>query len=362
MNNHSTTLVSFLQTFLWFLWLCCSVIISSIALPVTAVADQHHDINGSVLLRYEDDFDHRLFKERERLRLIADLGLNSDWSEHWFSEIRLSTGLKNKQNVPAITIYRFNSQPSPDDDVFLNRYYLGYRSGKFITQAGKVPWQIKHNTDMFWDMNLNPYGITARYDKDNNTRFDGGFIKPLDGKDDTVGTLIYLAARWTFPVGQYTLTLAPWFVDYQGEENAEHATRDTQFDNRSIRLGATLAAGPYKLGLDIGHSLDDFAVLDQFKNEKTAWIAQLKYGNLKKPGNIDASVRWLHVERFGVITEFAQNGTSRTATSNFEGYELRLRYKIQANWWVGARFSDITTLVGIQREGKRFRFETKYSF
>ena len=74
---------------------------------------------GDILLRYENETEHPKLKDRERLRAIAHLGAKAKFNERLSLIGRLSTGLKNKQNVPAITLARFDDNKIPDRDVFL---------------------------------------------------------------------------------------------------------------------------------------------------------------------------------------------------------------------------------------------------
>ena len=83
-----------------------------------------HKWQADILLRYENETDHLKLKDRERMRLIAHAGVKSHWSDQWSTQLRLSTGLKNKQNVPAITVYRFNEQPRPDTNIFFDSIIL----------------------------------------------------------------------------------------------------------------------------------------------------------------------------------------------------------------------------------------------
>ena len=68
------------------------------------------------------------------------------------------------------------------------------------------------------------------------------------------------------------------------------------------------------------------------------------------------------MERFSVVTEFAQNASSRFATSNFKGWDLRIRHKLLKKLWLGGRLSSTQRLVGTPEQSMRFKLETKFSF
>lgn len=324
-----------------------------------------HKGYADVLLRYENEVSHRNLADRERIRLVVWAGVNSQFENSWSTHLRLRTGLKNKQNVPAITLHKFNDQPQPDTDVFIDRVFAKKRFNDGYLTFGKIPWQTKQVTDVFWDRDLNPIGVHIDYKFNQQHGIQAAHFLPLDGASDTIGAMSVLQWHSTFQFEELTWTVSPWWVNYSGDNGAEFAKKDTQLDNQFIRLSSKISWKKFQLGVDLGHSLESFnqADLAQFKDEKTSYAVELKYGSLKKPGQYLAHLRYLHVERFGVVTEFAQNATSRFSTSNIKGWDFRLRRKMTSDWWVGTRISDTQNLVGDQpEEGLRFRLETKFSF
>jgi len=342
------------------------VFIALSAVPSVAIASDL-DVFGNMILRYEHESQHNNLPDRERLRLIARLGLKGDINQHWSAQGRLSTGLKNKQNVPAITIAKFNTQPQPDNDVYVERLFM---TGKFnlgkSSQAqlyiGKIPWQSKQVTDIFWDRNLHPIGVHLNYQFNEQHQLQFASLKPLDGNSDVIGLMHIMQWNMNYDFRGIKLRISPWLVDYHGQQGARYAKKDTELDNRSLRLSTSVNYKGYKLGVDVGHSLESFSQFDQFNDQKTSLAVQFSQGTLKKMGNYAWHIRYLRVERFGVINEFAQNGTARFATSNLQGFDIRLRRKMNHNWWLGARVSDIRTIKGKDEQGVRVRIEGQYQF
>ena len=319
---------------------------------------------GDLLLRYENEGDHVKLADRERLRLIAHAGIKLKVSDTWTFDTRLSTGLKNKQNVPAITLYRFNQQPRPDTDVYVDRFYVKGTLQSASIWLGKIPWKSKQVTDLFWDRHLNPLGIHIDLPVFSNQMLQLASFKPLDGNDGTVGHMTLIQYHHTFSFDKLNWSISPWYVHYSGEENARYAKKDTALDNRFIRLSSKLSYRNFQLGVDLGRSLETFEGLEQgeFADQKSSYAVELKYGKLSHVGAYQAHLRYMHVERFGAIQEFAQNAVSRFATTNFKGFDFRLRKKMGNKWWIGMRFSDTEKLVGNKEEGIRFRIETQYKF
>ncbi|UAA40488.1 putative porin [Paraneptunicella aestuarii] len=340
-------------------------LISATFVLLTATeASSDTQLYGDILIRYEDEGNHISLPPRERMRLIAHAGIKTQWTENWLTHFRLGTGLKNKQNVPGITIHRFSEQPQPDSDIFLERAFIQGKGENWKVEIGKVPWNNFQVTDIFWDGDLNPWGMNFNYEVSAQSTLYLSYYQPLDGNSDTIGDMSLIGFQWREKMGNWQLGITPWFVDYQGESNAQYATKDTQYDNQFLLLSAYAKYGMFKVGLDYGHSLDDFDYVanGKYSDQKESVALEFAHGGLKSSGDWLIQFRLLKVERFGVVTEFAQNAVSPFATSNFKGVDLRIRRKMSPEWWLGMRFSDIQRIIEPLEEGYRFRIEGQYKF
>ena len=319
---------------------------------------------ANVLLRYENEIDHEFFRDRERIRLIGRVGVDVKFNDVWSSRFGLRTGLKNRQNVPAITIARFTEQRQPPNDIFIDRFYITGKFEKLTLNLGKIPWGTKQISNIFWDRSLNPQGAHLDYMFDEYNKISVAHFVPLDGATNTIGQMS--VAQWvhTRNISSWKWTIAPWLVSFNGQIGADFATRDTDIDNRFVRLSTFIKKGQWQLGLDLGRSLESFEQFSEqgFDDQKNSLVAEVKYGNLKQVGHYQWHVRFLRVERFSVVTEFAQNITSPVDTSNTQGVDFRLRRKMGKRWWLGGRFSQLQRLVGLQEEGIRIRIEGRYDF
>lgn len=315
-------------------------------------------LNGNALLRFENDT-FRVRSHRQRLRLIGRLGLTASYGEFKFVS-RLSTGLKNKQNVPAITVIKFNNQPQPDSDIFVERLYMQYQTKPLTITLGKQPWAFANQTDTFWDRQLHPQGAHVQYQFASGDQTRVAWLKPLDGATDTVGTLLIAQYQTTIDVAQGQLLLAPWWVDYQGAI-AQFAQRDTQYDHQSLRFSGAYTQGLWRYGIDAGYTLDAPELIAGNKQNQSVAF-QINYGRLKKSGDYQAHLKFYRTERFGVISEFAQNATAGFATSNIKGFDTRVRYKLSHSVWVGARFSQLDSITGAAERSHRFRIEIAATF
>jgi len=342
----------------------CLVISLCMLANVANASDVKHKWHADILLRYENETNHVNLKDRERMRVIAHAGVKSKWSDTWSTQLRLSTGLKNKQNVPAITVHRLNEQPLPDKDIFIERAFIQAYFSDLTVNLGKIPWGSKQVTDIFWDRHLNPIGGSLNWKLSKHHSLYVSQFKPLDGQSSTVGDMTIIQWQSTFDWQGAQWALMPWFVNYEGESGATYARKDTAISNQFLRLSTYVKLGKWRLGADLGQSLkssEHFPLAD-FNHQKNSYAVELRHGGLKPVGGLLTQLRVFRVERYAVIGEFAQNAVSRFTTNNMKGWDLRIRRKMNKNWWLGMRYSDTETLIGTFEQGKRFRIETKYSF
>lgn len=318
----------------------------------------HIKFHGNAMLRFENDtFTQR--NHRQRLRLIGRAGVNAQYGGFTFNS-RLSTGVKNKQNIPAITITKFNEQPDPPSHVFIERLFVTYKTDDLAVNLGKQPWPFANQTDTFWDRQLHPQGLSVKYSLSPSSHTRLALLKPLDGATDTVGTLSIAQYVTQLTLGDGKLLFAPWWVDYQGDV-ATFARRDTQYEHQSLRLSGAYSQGMWRYGIDMGYAFDSPELIAG-EPENISIAFQLNYGKLKQVGDYQAHLRLFRTERFSVITEFAQNATAGFATSNIKGFDTRFRYKLSSSVWVGARFSRLNTITGDAEQSNRFRIEAMATF
>lgn len=339
-----------------------SLILALILLSIQSV--KAIALSTNVLLRYENETDQINLEPRKRLRVIASVGAAYQVSDDISLIGQVRTGLKNKQNVPAITLKQFTDNPSGDKDIYITRAFTHFRFDKITVIAGKIPWKSVQITDLFWDRHLNPIGLHLDYDLSKNQRLTFASFKPLDGATSTIGhmSLVQYSTELNTSLGKFWLS--PWIVNYKGQAGATFATKDTQFDNNFIRFSSALKLSSFQIGADLGWSTkrvpNEFYEL--YSNERFSYALELRKGGLKKIGGYLTELKYLHVERFSVVTEFAQNASSRFATSNYKGWDLRIRHRLTNNLWVGARLSRTKRLIGTPEQSVRFRIETKLSF
>lgn len=128
------------------------------AAPAAPSAPKRLAVNGDLRVRYESNFGRDAVRNRDRGvvrgRLRATYAVNS-----WLTAGgELSTGDSNDPNSTDITLTRF------DDDlsVSLSQAYLRAQFGNLTLVGGKIP-QPFVRTELTWDGDVNPQGLSASY-------------------------------------------------------------------------------------------------------------------------------------------------------------------------------------------------------
>ncbi len=317
-----------------------------------------HQLNTNILLRYENDNGDEHLEDRERVRLIAKVGLTSNWSDAWQSTFRVSTGLKNKQNVPAVTLFNFTDHATPDRDVYIDQFFLSYSNTSVNLLFGKLPWKSKQVTDTFWDRDLHPYGVSVDMRLSSDSAFFAGYYFPLDGVSNTVGQLSIMQyqRKWRFDNAE--IEISPWWADFNSGE-ARFATRDTNIDNTFVYISSSISYKKWSVGADIGKSIVSQRQFEDslFVNQKLSYVFEIRYGSLQNINSTLLQLRLFSTEKYATVTEVAQNAVSRFSTNNHKGWDVRMRRMVTDDMWLGVRYSESKTLVGPDKSGRRLRIE-----
>ena len=113
-------------------------------------------VAGDFRLRYESNWSNHTAPDRGRMVLRARVGATYDVSDIFTVGVRLVTGDGDDPNTADVTLSDF------DDDLMLNfdRAYVTADLGAVKLAGGKIP-QIFRTTDLVWDGDVNPQGVSA---------------------------------------------------------------------------------------------------------------------------------------------------------------------------------------------------------
>jgi hypothetical protein len=94
---------------------------------------------------------------------VPALGMNYQFTEEWSAGARLRTGDSRSQQSPHLTFV--TDDGSRDElDFVADRYFVQYKSGPFLSWAGRNITPFWQQNELFWDEDVTPTGLAASYD------------------------------------------------------------------------------------------------------------------------------------------------------------------------------------------------------
>ena len=193
---------------------------------IPASAPSRLTINGDVRLRYEMNFGDRDARDRDRgvlrARLRAAYAVNK-----WLTVGgQLATGDADDPNSTDVTLSNF----ADDLNVSLDQAYMKFSLGRLTLHGGKIPQPLVR-TELVWDGDVSPQGLSASYKMDlgrGATLKANGLYFLIDesvaGKNsDMIGGQIALE---TSPNAPLKFELAAGYYDYQLASTAGGDTGD----------------------------------------------------------------------------------------------------------------------------------------
>lgn len=262
------------------------------------------DLSGDFRLRYEANWSDTDARDRGRVALRARLRGNYRFTDFLTVGGQLATGDPDDPNSTDLILSNF------DDDamVSLDQAYARLKFGGLTLYGGKIP-QVFSRTDLVWDGDVSPQGVSATYTLPlaTRTRIDARALyflidESVAGPDsDMVGGQLTLSSE----IGRdWQLELAAGYFDYT-----------------LLSIGGT-DAGDFRsnlIGAD-GRYLSDFNLFDA--------IGSLTYAGLGE--------RW----PIRIAGDYVQNFGARTSADAGYSVDLALgRGSDRGDWRIGYGFA-----------------------
>ena len=340
---------------------------------------------GDLRLRYEVDWDSQTATgaprdDRHRGRLRARAGMNYKFTEEWSLGARLRTGDSRSQQSPHLTFARDDG--SRDElDFVADRYFVQYKSGPFLSWAGRNLTPFWHPNELFWDEDVTPTGVAASYDMKAGpgalTATAGAFYLP-DGGFDLNGQMVAGQLKYSMPVKPSQLTVAAGGFYMHGEEGANNllnrnGERDYLVGVGSAQWSIPVKNIPISFGADLFYNFMDYDAEDvapfppDDDDETLGYVFSVQAGQLKKKYDWLVAYYYAHIETFAVNASYAQDDWHRfgqgpqTDASDFEGHEFRAGFALSSNINLLARLYFVEAIT-TEQDGNRFRLDLNWRF
>lgn len=323
---------------------------------------------GDLRLRVERDYNVTGKDTRDRARYRFRFGLTHKRGDHIELGARLATGNPTDQQSPHQNFGDDFSAKSFN----LDKIYFKYTCNSGWLWIGKNSFPFWKQNELFWDDDVTPEGIAGAYrvrdfagPGSNLTLTAGQFIiddfNDLFGSSMTAGQIALHkktnGVQLSAGAGLY------YFNNKAGDSNSYNALNDLDHNIfvASVQIKFNAGDVPVTLGGDVMKNLKDLTVAG-LEDETNGFVAQVRIN----PGKWTAAAYYTHIETFAVIANFAQDdwwrfGSGHTNSSNLQGFELRLAYKLADKINLVARHYVTESIVGNQ-EANRFRLDLNVKY
>ena len=309
-------------------------------------------LSGDVRVRHEY-IDQEGKSERNRDRVRARLKIEGKVNDQVKATVRVASG----SDDPVSTNQSFDdgfSKKGLNLDMAFVKWSV---ADAFALLGGKMgkPWEAV--ADLVWDGDLTPEGFAAQAEVESEavTLMANAGLFWLDEisseKDDrllytgqvgaeckmgeakcTVGASVYAydgmmglstLADPTDGFGNSVVSV----TDEDGETTASYATDYTIFE--------VFAALDFQVGNLPMKLYGQYAMNDDATNEDTGYLAGLKVGKAKKPGQVEFNYNYRSLEKDAVVGAYTDSDFGGGGT-NGEGHKLGGKVAIAKNWTAGA--------------------------
>jgi len=312
------------------------------------------DWKGDIRYRYQSGIQEHQDHSRDRHRLRVRFGMNAWINEELSAGLRLATG---KESDPISRNQTLDNEFGPKnimlDEAFINYHPMMF-NGDVNLLLGKRATKstLFVEDDLLWDGDLTLEGITLQYGKDIKGKQKSGF-----------GAI----AGW-YSIDEGKSENDPYFVSLQGayKGSASDLKYDlgvgyhdfvhyyTDYDMNIVEffgsIGGKVSGTPWKLyGMYAFNtaSQDDNIFIDD--SERDAYMVGVKLGKAKKPGQLEGSAEYVHIESDAVAAEFTDSDRNGGGT-NCEGFKLNAKYQLIQNMTLGVTYFNFNDITGPDKD------------
>ncbi|MBN1927976.1 MAG: putative porin [Chlorobiaceae bacterium] len=329
---------------------------------------------GDIRYRYQSEIQEDADHSRDRHRLRVRFGVNPWINEELSAGLRLSTDSSETTSRNQSLQDGFKTKNIAFDEVYID-YHPMFLNGDVNVLLGKreVAKTLFVEKDLVWDSDLTFEGATFQYGKDIDGKQKSGLGAvvgwySLDEDKAEQDPYLFVAQGaykgevsdlgFDLGVGYYD------FVHFDLDNSAAGLGFEPKFDYRGKDFNIVEFFG--SIGGDITESVpwklygqyafntasnDDNINIDE--SERDAWLAGLKIGKAKNPGQLEGSAEYVSIERDAVtyLTDSDRNAPASYKT-NIKGVKLNATYHLVQNMTIGATYMNFSRLhdLGVAKE------------
>ena len=277
--------------------------------------------------------------DRDRMKYRLRFGFKYMVDNHFEFGGRIRSGNPLNQQSPHVTLGKeFHS-----DAFSIDKAYLKAKTDDGLwAWVGKNGMPFWEQNELLWDEDVNPEGVAlgGKFKMGESAKLVpvfGYFIAGHAGKkfgDDN--KLIMAQLKYSGAMGDNTLTFSSGYIAGKDIPDKPDGTGTYLLDYGiwATSLQFKLKKAGIIIGADFFKNLQDYKgnadMNDVYEDQTSGYVASISY-HIKK---IQLAYYYAHIEKFAVVDFLAQDDWVRwgngnyTRSSNFEGHEFRVKYKI----------------------------------
>ena len=306
--------------------------------------DKDFKFSGDFRLRYENTENQepglKLFEGRHREVVRFRAGMTKQINESLNFGARIATGSSDDPNTADVTLGNFVD----DLEISLDQLYLEWAGTDFLFKGGKFPNPFRR-TDLVWDGDVNPQGVSGSYSFSQNAKLTGMFSIIDEHSTSRIPDSQMFGGQFEFttkPSDNVSFTLAGGYYDYDITSlTASHSDAgDTRSNN--VIFDSTGAATAYVSDFDLldiiavfeyhgfGEDYPVRFVVDFVKNlgaevdEDQGFMLDLFIGNASKRNDMRFRYGYSEAETDAMLAAFSNDNT--TIASNYTQHTFTLDY------------------------------------
>lgn len=349
------------------------------------------DFSGDFRFRIEHDWNSRrpdgsYRADRSRLRYRFRLGVIYQLDSKYAFGGRLRSGNINDQQGPHVTIGGNNGEFGLVK-IGLEKLFFKFKTKNFESWIGKNDLLFEKQNELFWNDNVFPEGISLRFKWRPDNFINAIHLNASHFIINSNGSTFlndgyFELAQIVTKFWDKRITIFPGFYYFKNIGNIPDGQAEYKLDYSIFHLGSTLKLlkkPSLEVGFDFYKNLQDYqsneGILSDMKDQKKGAVFSSKLGQLKKKGDWNVEFYYAYIQKYAIVDYFAQNDWVRwdyasfnaagSRISNFDGFEIRVGYNIEAHLNLILRLYSVEQIVAsgnYTENGDRIRLDLNIGF
>jgi hypothetical protein len=343
-----------------FALLVCLLLVNTAGSPARAAWTDRFSMKGDLRYRYTTT-DKEGSETRDRHRIRARLGISCDVIEDVKVHVRLATGGGDATSTNQDLSGGFSAK-----NINLDQAYVEWKATKalkFYAGKSKNPFVMPGGSELIWDGDLNPEGLSMMIESQSTTRFylNAAYLSVDERKSDTDdGYLAAGQAGVKIPMGKSGLNIGGGYYQYINQEGYEPygaGARGNSLDDDGLYpMDFSMFEGFIHMNTQIGdlpfELYGHYVVNTEADEDDTGYLAGMSLGKVKDAMSWQLKYNYRRVEKDAVVGAFCHSDFIGGGT-NGKGHNIAFALGLSKN--ISAAASYFMNDIGLEGTSKDFK-------